>query len=397
MSIINNHRGEYQGLVNASTIFLSSVIGVACASGFYFGAVITTLITVGAMFILKTTERNMISRGYVLNVIVDSRNPVLKRLLEILDSHKLGVSKMDSKIVLFERNECVKIKVEFIRSTNKGEIPEFKDEPTFTKVIRESNKWAEIVEAKTISDINEKTESLKIIDFINMCESRHNDMLCELGDMIKKNIDTIRLITIAGPSSSGKTTFSNRLRVALLNRGIKPIRISIDNYYLERKYCPLDEDGNYDTPIGETKPFYLRTKDTDQNEIEKPIYFEDIYQDNKTKQVVEDGQFVMLNNKNIGGTYINSQTSQADAIIISLGQYIYYNDEVTTTLASGAGADVAYSQITKLTVSLTHNGNAVSDLTYRNITTTDGNIPFFDFMYMITEDGVKDIEGLIMF
>ena len=138
------------------------------------------------------------------------------------------------------------IVIQFPRSNNKGEIPEFKDEPTFTKVIRESKKWGEVAEAKTISDINEKTESLKIIDFINMCESRHNDMLCELGDMIKKNIDTIRLITIAGPSSSGKTTFSNRLRIALLNRGIKPIRISIDNYYLERKYCPLDENGNYD-------------------------------------------------------------------------------------------------------------------------------------------------------
>ena len=138
------------------------------------------------------------------------------------------------------------IVIQFPRSNNKGEIPEFKDEPNFTKVIRESGTWRDVAEARTISEINEKTESLKIIDFINMCESRHNDMLCELGDMIKKDIDTIRLITIAGPSSSGKTTFSNRLRVALLNRGIKPIRISIDNYYLERKHCPLDEEGNYD-------------------------------------------------------------------------------------------------------------------------------------------------------
>lgn len=138
------------------------------------------------------------------------------------------------------------IVVQFPRSTHKGEIPEFKDEPNFTKVIRESKKWGEVLGATTISDINEKTESLKIIDFINMCEARHNDMLCELGDMIKKDIDTIRLITIAGPSSSGKTTFSNRLRIALLNRGITPIRISIDNYYLERSCCPLDENGNYD-------------------------------------------------------------------------------------------------------------------------------------------------------
>ena len=74
------------------------------------------------MFILKTTEKNMVTRGYILNVIVDSRNPVLKSLLDILDSHKLVVSKMSSKIVLFERNECVKIRVEFVKSTNKGEI-----------------------------------------------------------------------------------------------------------------------------------------------------------------------------------------------------------------------------------------------------------------------------------
>lgn len=131
-SIINNHRGDYQGLVNASTIFLSSVVGIACASNFLFGALIVTLLTVGAMFILKTTEKNMVTRGYILNVIVDSRNPVLKSLLDILDSHKLVVSKMSSKIVLFERNECVKIRVEFVKSTNKGEIdkilPFIKDE-----------------------------------------------------------------------------------------------------------------------------------------------------------------------------------------------------------------------------------------------------------------------------
>ena len=131
-SIINNHRGDYQGLVNASTIFLSSIVGIAGGAGFLFGALIVTLLTVAAMFILKTTERNMITRGYVLNVIVDSRNPILKTLLDILDSNKLVVSNMSSRIVLFERIECVKVKVEFAKSTNKGEIdkilPIIKDE-----------------------------------------------------------------------------------------------------------------------------------------------------------------------------------------------------------------------------------------------------------------------------
>ena len=64
--------------------------------------------------------------------------------------------------------------------------------------------------------------------------------------IVNEDIKNIRLITIAGPSSSGKTTFSNRLRVELLNRGIKPIRLSIDNYYLERGAAPLGEDGKPD-------------------------------------------------------------------------------------------------------------------------------------------------------
>ena len=71
-------------------------------------------------------------------------------------------------------------------------------------------------------------------------------MLCELGNIIETNIDDVRLICIAGPSSSGKTTFANRLRTELLGRGIKPIRISIDDYYLPRAQAPKDEDGNPD-------------------------------------------------------------------------------------------------------------------------------------------------------
>lgn len=137
--------------------------------------------------------------------------------------------------------------LQFPRHTNKGEIPEFVDSPNFTKTLREAQKWAKLCDANTIADINKRTESVEsLIDFVSMCETRHNDMLSDLANQIVKNIENVRLITIAGPSSSGKTTFSNRLRVSLLNHGIKPIRISIDNYYLGRDSCPKDEDGKPD-------------------------------------------------------------------------------------------------------------------------------------------------------
>ena len=64
--------------------------------------------------------------------------------------------------------------------------------------------------------------------------------------MIEDEKESIRLICIAGPSSSGKTTFANRLRIELLSRGIKPLRISMDDYYLDRGQTPLDEEGKPD-------------------------------------------------------------------------------------------------------------------------------------------------------
>lgn len=67
-------------------------------------------------------------------------------------------------------------------------------------------------------------------------------MLAELGTYIEEDIANIRLIAIAGPSSSGKTTFCNRLRIELLSRGINPVTISMDDYYLEKdKICEIQK------------------------------------------------------------------------------------------------------------------------------------------------------------
>lgn len=122
LGVINNNRGEYQGLISACMIILCSVIGITCASGLYFAAVCTTLLSVVVMFILKTTEKQMLNKGYQLHIIVDARNPVLKSLLQIFDNNHLSTSSIESKIVLFERRECVKIRVEFIRATGKKDI-----------------------------------------------------------------------------------------------------------------------------------------------------------------------------------------------------------------------------------------------------------------------------------
>ena len=136
--------------------------------------------------------------------------------------------------------------VQYPRYENGGKIPEFDDQPTFSKVLKKAYKWAKICDAELVSQMNDHIKEDTFVDFVNMCETQHNDMLADLGEQILKDIDNIKLICIAGPSSSGKTTFSNRLRIELMSRGITPLRISLDMYYKKRDLCPKDEDGNYD-------------------------------------------------------------------------------------------------------------------------------------------------------
>ena len=124
--------------------------------------------------------------------------------------------------------------IQYPRYELDAEIPEFIEETTYGKTLRNAYEWSKKTNLQTIVDINYKVEENGINDFIQMCEARHNKMLSELGDNIEKDIKNIRLIGIAGPSSSGKTTFCNRLRIELLSRGINPVTISMDDYYLAK-------------------------------------------------------------------------------------------------------------------------------------------------------------------
>lgn len=136
--------------------------------------------------------------------------------------------------------------IQYPRSDTNGAIPPFEDVPTFGKTLQKAYEWGISVKADTVVNINKHIENEGIVDFINLCEARHNQQIVELGNMISDDIHNIRLICIAGPSSSGKTTFSNKLRIELLSRGIQPIRLSMDDYYLPREEAPLDKDGKPD-------------------------------------------------------------------------------------------------------------------------------------------------------
>lgn len=137
--------------------------------------------------------------------------------------------------------------IQYPRAEFNGEIPPFSDEPRFGMALKEAAKWGKVIHGNTIPLINEYAKDYaSSVDFVNMCETKHAHMLYDLGTQIQSNMESIRLIAIAGPSSSGKTTFSNRLRIELMSRGITPIMISIDDYYNNKSLAPKNDDGTPD-------------------------------------------------------------------------------------------------------------------------------------------------------
>lgn len=112
-----------------------------------------------------------------------------------------------------------------------GEIPEFKDEIKFATALTASSKWAEENRLDTVYGINSFIKNYGSMALVNVCEARFNNNIADLGNQIINSPDSIRCILVAGPSSSGKTSFANRLMYELMSRGLRPIRISMDDFY----------------------------------------------------------------------------------------------------------------------------------------------------------------------
>lgn len=102
-----------------------------------------------------------------------------------------------------------------------------------------------VLDINTIYKLNKKIEEGKEKELILLAEALHEKKISDIADRIVRK-KGVKLILIAGPSSSGKTTFAQRLGIQLKLNGIKPITISVDNYFVERKDTPKDENGNYD-------------------------------------------------------------------------------------------------------------------------------------------------------
>ncbi len=130
------------------------------------------------------------------------------------------------------------------KKENPERVPEFIPSPKIFQVQKEAEKWGEMLEVSVVGEINEKISRGKVKQMILISEALQEGKISRIAEQISQQRD-VKFVMIAGPSSSGKTTFSHRLSIQLAAHGLKPHPIAVDNYFVNREDTPRDENGNY--------------------------------------------------------------------------------------------------------------------------------------------------------
>lgn len=134
-------------------------------------------------------------------------------------------------------------------STYDMKIPPYTHMDQVLNVFKEYGKWADTLGVKYVSDVNNVVIEGKIKEFIELNEIKQNNDLLKIASEIEKNLNDIKLVLIAGPSSSGKTTTSKKLSLYLKSKGINPFVLSTDDFFKNRIDTPKNENGEYEYDI----------------------------------------------------------------------------------------------------------------------------------------------------
>ena len=123
-------------------------------------------------------------------------------------------------------------------------VPEFRPSPKIFQVQMEAERWGEMMGVSVVGELNEKISHGEAKDLILISEALQEGRISAIAEQIRSR-GNVKFVMIAGPSSSGKTTFSHRLSIQLSAHGLKPHPIAVDNYFVNREDTPRDENGNY--------------------------------------------------------------------------------------------------------------------------------------------------------
>ena len=154
-------------------------------------------------------------------------------------------------------------------------VPPFRPQHKLFQVLKESTKWGDIQNIETVGALNDKITNGDIQDMILVQEAMQEKKIAEIAAQIASRRNA-KFVMIAGPSSSGKTTFSHRLSVQLEAIGLKPHPIAVDNYFVDRVNSPRDEHGNYNYEVLECLDIDLFNQNMmdllDGKRVEMPYY-----------------------------------------------------------------------------------------------------------------------------
>lgn len=128
---------------------------------------------------------------------------------------------------------------------NPKQLDELIRQDKMFEIFKEHHRWQHILGISTVGDFNEAVKAGHTTDLINVSEALQEKKISQIADAIA-NRKGVKMVLIAGPSSSGKTTFCKRLSIQMLTNGIKPVQISLDDYFVDRDKTPKDENGELD-------------------------------------------------------------------------------------------------------------------------------------------------------
>ena len=143
---------------------------------------------------------------------------------------------------------------------NPSVLEDFEDQPSLFEQLMLSTKWGDLVNISTVGDLNEQICSGCISDMILVQEALQERRIGEIAQTIYDK-GTVRFVLVAGPSSSGKTTFSHRLAIQLKSFGLRPHIIGMDDYFVNRDRTPVDIDGNFNFDVIEALDLELFNSD----------------------------------------------------------------------------------------------------------------------------------------
>ncbi len=125
-------------------------------------------------------------------------------------------------------------------------LTSFHASPILFSVYQEYKQWGKILGVGSAGQLSELTRNRNVREFVRVAEALHDKRIGEIADRINQRRDSVRIVLIAGPSSSGKTTFTKKLSVQLTVCGLRPTSISLDDFFVDREKTPRDAEGNYD-------------------------------------------------------------------------------------------------------------------------------------------------------